>query len=87
MKKAAIVLMAGLAAVLSAAEITLAENGQAKAGIVIPVKAKPIVQLAARELAEHLKQMTGAEFKISRRPAAKVNFYLGFGDAAKFGPD
>ena len=87
MKRLAALFLIAVLPVLSAAEITLAENGQAKAGIVIPVKAKPIVQLAARELAEHLKQMTGAEFKISRRPAAKVNFYLGFGDAANFGPD
>ena len=70
MKKTVITLLAGLAAVISAGEITLAENGQAKAGIVIPANAKPIVRFAAGELAEHLKKMTGAEFKISRNRIA-----------------
>ncbi|MBR4664287.1 MAG: DUF4838 domain-containing protein [Lentisphaeria bacterium] len=84
MKKTVITLLAGLAAVMSAGEITLAENGQAKAGIVIPEKAKPIVRLAAKELADHLKKMTGAEFEIGSRPNAEVNFYLGFGKADQF---
>ena len=47
-------LLIGAVSVLTAAEITLAENGQAKAGIVIPADAKPIVRFAAGELAEHL---------------------------------
>ncbi len=87
MKRLAMVFLIGILSVLSAAEITLAENGQAKAGIVIPANARPIVRFAAGELAEHLKKMTGAEFKISRRPESEVNFYLGFGDAANFAPD
>ena len=64
MKRLAAIFLIGILPILSAAEITLAENGQAKAGIVIPEKAKPIVQMAARELAAHLKQMTGADFAI-----------------------
>ena len=84
MKKMAIALLVGIAAVMSAAEITLAENGQAKAGIVIPGNAKPIVRFAAQELADHLKQMTGAKFKIGSRPNSEVNIYLGFGNADQF---
>ena len=87
MKKLVTALLFGAVSVLTAAEITLAENGQAKAGIVIPANAKPIVRFAAKELAEHLKKMTGAEFKISRKPAAGVNFYLGFGKADDFVQD
>ena len=73
--------------IISAAEITLAENGKAAAGIVIPENAKPIVKLAASELAEHLQKMTGARFKIGVKPVKKVNFYLGSGDAAGFADD
>ena len=87
MKKLAAALFIVICAILSAAEITLAENGQAKAGIIIPEKAKPIVRFAARELADHLKLMTGADFNVSSRPVSGVNFYLGFGDAVKFDPD
>ena len=84
MKKMAIALLVGIAAVMSAAEITLAENGQAKAGIVIPGNAKPIVRFAAQELADHLQQMTGAKFKIGSRANSEVNIYLGFGNADNF---
>ncbi|MBR4663959.1 MAG: hypothetical protein IKO93_08800, partial [Lentisphaeria bacterium] len=87
MKKLVTALLIAAVSVLTAAEITLAENGQAKAGIVIPANAKPIVRFAAKELAEHLKKMTGAEFKIGRKPAAGVNFYLGFGKADDFVQD
>ena len=34
-------------ALLSAADLTIAENGVAKAGILIPEKARPVVKLAA----------------------------------------
>ena len=87
MKKWMVTLLIGIVSAVSAAEITLAENGQAKAGIVIPEKAKPIVRFAAQELAEHLKKMTGADFRIGSKPSAGVNFYLGFGQADKFNPD
>ena len=56
MKKWMVALLIGIVSAVSAAEITLAENGQAKAGIVIPEKAKPIIRFAAQELAEHLKK-------------------------------
>lgn len=87
MKRLAVLLLVGFFSVLSAAEITLAENGRAKAGIVIPENAKPIVRFAAKELADHLKKMTGGEFEIGSRPSGEVNFYLGFGKADDFSPD
>lgn len=72
---------------LSAAEITLAENGTTTTVIVIPEKAKPIVTFAARELSEHLARMTGAKFPIGVKPGPDVNFYLGFGKAGDFQSD
>ena len=54
MKKTLGSLLIGICAILSAAEITLAENGEARASIVIPENAKPIVKFAAQELADHL---------------------------------
>ena len=80
-------LLAFSGALLSAAELTLAENGVAKASIVIPENAKPIVRFAARELAEHLRKMTGAEFPVGSREDGGVNILLGFGDAENFAPD
>ena len=87
MKKLILCLAALSALTVSAADITLAENGQAKAVIVIPAKAKPVVKLAAKELAEHLKLMTGAEFPVVSKAGSGVNFYLGFGKADDFLPD
>ncbi|MBO4649028.1 MAG: hypothetical protein J5806_12830, partial [Lentisphaeria bacterium] len=77
--------LSGLA--VSSAEITLAENGRARAAIVVPANAKPIVKFAAKELAEHLKAMTGAAFPVGEKPGPGVNICLGFGDTAKFAPD
>ena len=87
MKKILFILLTGFCAVLAAAEITLAENGKANAAIVIPAKAKPIVKLAAKELSEHLKMITGAKFPVGVKPGPGVNFYLGFGDAKGFESD
>ena len=68
------------AAVLSAAEFKIAENGKAQAGILIPANAKHIVKLAADELAEYLSKMTGAKFTVSTKSNFKYNFRLGFGN-------
>ena len=70
-------------------EILLAENGVAKASIVIPEKTSGVVLMAARELAEHLKKMTGAEFRIGTEPDAKLPtvIRLGGGDTTGFKPD
>ena len=87
MKKLALLLAALTGLVMSAAEITLAENGRAKAVILVPANARPIVKFAAKELAEHLKAMTGAAFQIGEKPGPGVNICLGSGDAAKFAPD
>ncbi len=87
MKKLILCLAVLAVLTVSAADITLAENGKAKATIVIPEKAKPIVKLAAKELAEHLKLMTGAEFPVVSKAGPDVNFYLGFGKADDFIPD
>ncbi|MBR4664971.1 MAG: hypothetical protein IKO93_13955, partial [Lentisphaeria bacterium] len=60
----------------------IAENGEARAGILIPKNAKPIVRLAAKELAGYLKKITGADFPIGPTAQFKTNFKLGFGDPA-----
>ena len=75
------------ALVSPAADITLAENGTAAAVIVIPEKAKPVVDFAAKELAKHLKAMTGADFPIMTDPGSKTGIFLGFGEASGFVPD
>ena len=59
------------------AELVLAENGSAKAGIVIPEKAKPIVRFAARELKAHLDAMTGADFPIGTETDKPCSIRLG----------
>ena len=87
MKRLILCLAALTSLAVSAADITLAENGTAKAVIVIPEKARPIVQFAARELSDHLKAMTGAEFPVGVKPGPDVNFYLGFGNADSFATD
>ena len=47
---------------LSASEIKIAENGKACVGILIPPNPRPIVKVAASELAMYLKKITGADF-------------------------
>lgn len=76
-------IIAGLLAsslLLPAAELKIAENGIACAGILIPEKTKPVVELAAKELAVYLKKITGAEFQVGTSSKFKTNFKLGFGD-------
>ena len=65
---------------LFAADITLAENGNAKATIVIPANAKRVVKFAATELASYLKKITGATFAVGTNPGKDVNIYLGMGN-------
>ena len=79
MRKLLFLLLAGLQSSFQAAEITLAENGNPKAAIVIQNNAKPIVRFAAKELSEHLQKMTGAQFAIGTEAGSDVNIYLGFG--------
>lgn len=74
---------------LAAGEIILAENGKAKASIVIPEKCPGVIRLAARELADHLKLMTGAEFRIATKADKTLPavIRLGGGETAGFKPD
>ncbi len=75
------------ASVAFCGEITLVENGQANASIVISSNAGGVVKLAARELSNTIREMTGAELPVGEKPSEKVNIYLGFGDASTFKPD
>ena len=65
---------------LTGADLKIAENGKACAGVLIPANAKPIVKMAAKELTGYLKKITGADFKYGTESKFKVNFKLGFGD-------
>ncbi|MDP6113908.1 MAG: hypothetical protein QGG53_18765, partial [Planctomycetota bacterium] len=47
-----------------AAEVSLVEKGAARVAIVLPEQPAKDEQLAAQELADHLKQMSGAEVPI-----------------------
>jgi len=87
MKKLWVLLITVVSVSLCAAEIMIADNGKANAGIVIPENAKPIVKFAADELKNALEKMTGASFAVGTQPSMPVNFYLGFGDAKDFLPD
>lgn len=61
---------------------TLVEKGQARAVIVVPGRASPAVQSAARLLRDHIKQMSGAELpirtedKVSGTPSERDTWVL-----------
>ena len=82
MKRVMSAILIIFAAVLSGAELKIAENGQAQAGILIPANARPIVKIAATELADYLGKITGAKFTVGEKSAFKTNFKIGFGDPA-----
>ena len=63
--------------------VTIAQNGQAKAVIVIAEDATEPEQHAATELAGFLRQITGAKFEIQAPPAAGQSRLLVGGEAAK----
>ena len=48
----------------AAKSVVLAENGVAKAVIVVPPEARPTAAFAARELQKYLNEATGAKFQI-----------------------
>lgn len=77
------------AALLSAAEITLANKGKTTYSIVIAQKPAKQIKYAADELALFLKQMTGAEFKIisDAVPKGKYELVLGETNRSKALPD
>jgi len=64
-------------------EVTISENGVAKAVIVIAEDAGEPEQHAAAELADFLEQITGAKFEIVNPPAAKQSRLLVGSKAAK----
>ncbi len=71
-------MVVGLLATWSAGAVTLSENGQAKAVIVIAADAPAPERYAAAELAGSLTQITGAQFPIASEPnQAGVNVFVG----------
>src|SRR5262249_53325125 len=49
---------------LKLAAATIVEKGQASAIIIVPAKPSAVVEIAARVLRDHIKQMSGAELPI-----------------------
>ena len=82
LKSSIVSVLCMLSALLTGTDLSIAENGVAKAGILVPENTKPVVRLAAEELASYLKKITGAEFTIGTRSKFKTNFKLGFGDSS-----
>jgi hypothetical protein len=68
---------------IAGAQVTIAENGVAKAVIVVGSDAPEPEQHATAELAEFLQQITGAKFKIVHDPAADEQRLLVGPKAAK----
>ncbi len=71
-------MVVGLLATWSAGAVTLSENGQARAIIVIAADAPAPERHAAAELAGFLAQITGAQFPVAGEPnQANVNVFVG----------
>ena len=77
MKKLLVLFVAFLSVSLSAGDIIIAENGQAKAEIVIPAQPSVYVKFAADELKGYLDKITGGDFKITSKPTSAVNIRMG----------
>lgn len=60
-----------------AADVVIADNGQARADIVIPAQPSAYVSFAAEELKQYLDKITGSEFKVTSNPTAPVRIRLG----------
>lgn len=74
-----------MVALVSSAEVRLAERGVARAVIVLPDAATPVEKSAAAELADGLKRVTGASFAVvaeSQAPSG-TRLYVGATKASK----
>jgi hypothetical protein len=80
---AAFILVAGCVQAAESNAVTIAQDGQAKAVIVIADDATEPERHAADELADFLRQITGAEFEIQAPPAAGKSRLLVGPEAAK----
>jgi len=69
------------AALMAAPPLTLVDDGEARAQIVVPDEAFPVVSYAAEELQYHIREATGAELEIVREAEVDENLshriYLG----------
>ncbi len=73
-----ICIIVSLWAIACPAAVTLSDNGQAEAVIVVAADAPPPEQHAASELAAFLSQITGGQFPIAAEPnRITVNIYVG----------
>ena len=83
--KTKLLMLAAFAAatMLPAAEFTFASGGKSNYKIVIAEKPARQVQLAARELADFLKQITGAEFPVVSDKTAKGKYEIVLGETKR----
>lgn len=58
-------------------QVTLVKDGKPAAAIVLPANPQPDESLAAKELVEHIKLISGAELPIGQPPAGQAPIYLG----------
>ena len=59
-----------------AAELELAKDGKTSYTIVTPDNPPQLERLAAADLQYFLKQVTGADFKIVKKPIDKITSYI-----------
>ena len=69
------------------AELKLASHGKTNYVIVVAPDAIPAEQSAARELAEHLKLVTGADFPVRSEPGGTKQIVIGAPQPKDLGPD
>ena len=72
---------------IARADLKLASNGKTDYVIVVAVDAIPAEQTAARELAEHLKLVTGAEFPIRAESGGAKQILVGAKQTGDLGHD
>ena len=71
--------------IAAAQSVQISQEGKSDYCIVVPDDAVPVLKTAAKELASHLKEATGAEYPIvseEARPAGKPAFVIGPAKAA-----
>lgn len=75
-----LVLLALIAVCVPVFAITLAQDGKAAATVVVAADASPAEQTAAKDVADYLQKITGAEFRVrpeDRAPANGTRLFVG----------
>jgi hypothetical protein len=70
---------------VSAAGVSLVENGRAVAEIVLPEKAIPAESFAAKELSDHVKLISGVPLNVVKSPTGAAKTVIRLGRASNLG--